>query len=156
MSRKRTDYFTSAARVAALHAACESWRGTPFRSRSNVKGEGGGTDCAGFIGAVFHECGAVRDLVSVPPYEINHAEHSEESLFRAWFETPAVRKRVRRVDEDEAHLDGDIVFPRVGRTEHHAGVRIGGLIYHIARPSGWCAMTVAQIALHPSRYRLTT
>lgn len=158
----RVDYFAGQPeRIAALRAACESWRGTPFRERSAVKGEGGGVDCATFLGACFHECGAVETPVAVPPYALNHAEHSGESLLRAWFETPAVRARVRRVDEGEPHLDGDIVFPRVGRTEHHAGLRFSDLVYHIARPSGWCCMTVEQLAfagygLHAARYRLTT
>ncbi len=157
----RPDYFAVwPVRVAALREACESWRNTPFRQRSAVKGSGGGVDCAAFIGCCFHECGAVDSLIAVPPYELNHAEHSTESVFRSWFERQEVRARVRRVDESEAHLDGDIVFPQVGRTEHHAGLRIGALVYHIARPSGWCCMSVEQLAfagyaLHASRYRLT-
>lgn len=158
MSKQR-DYFMRNGRYLDVRDACESWRGTPFRARSCVKGEGGGVDCAHFVGAVFFEIGAIEQQISVPPYDINHAEHSEQSLLRAWFESPDVRRRVRRVDEAEDHLDGDIVFPRVGRTEHHVGIRVGRLVYHIVRPSGWCAPTVTQLvfaghALHPSRYRL--
>ena len=149
------DYFGGKGNaVRRLREACESWRGTPFRARSLVRGPGGGVDCAGFVGACFAEIGAIPVVVGIPPYAINHADHSSESLLRGWFEQPAVRERVRRVDEDEPHLDGDIVFPVVGRTEHHLGLRIGGLVYHIARPSGWCVMTVAQLTLAPSRYRL--
>lgn len=157
----RVDYFAGRPdRVAALRAACDSWRETPFRERSAVKGAGGGVDCASFIGCSFHECGAVDERVTVPPYPLNHAEHSEESMFRAWFAQPAVRARVRVVDQDEPHVDGDIVFPRVGRAEHHAGLRLGKMVYHIARPSGWCCMGVEQLAfagygLHRTRYRLT-
>ena len=149
------DYFlASPARIAALQTACLGWRGTPFRARSLVKGPLGGVDCAGFVGACFAQIGAIPSAVAVPPYELNHAEHSTESVLRGWFEQPAVRARVRRVDEAEPHLDGDLVFPVVGRTEHHLGLRIGGLIYHIARPHGWCCMTLAQLKLAPSRYRL--
>ena len=149
------DYFGGKGNaVLGLREACESWRGTPFRARSLVRGPGGGVDCAGFVGACFAQIGAIPEAVAVPPYVLNHAEHSEESLLRSWFEAPHVRPRVRRVDEDESHLDGDIVFPVVGRTEHHLGLRIGDLVYHIARPSGWCVMTVAQLKLAPSRYRL--
>lgn len=152
----RRDYFADRYdRVAALQAALDSWRDTPFRKRSLVKGPGGGVDCAGFIGAAFHECGAIPHAISVPPYEVNHAEHSDESLLRSWFEREDVRRRVRRVDEDEPHVDGDIVFPIVGRTEHHVAIRLGRLVYHIARPSGWCVMTIAQMSLARSRYRLT-
>lgn len=149
------DYFSGDyTRVGKLFRAVESWEGTPFRARSLVKGPGGGVDCAGFVGAVFSEIGAIPQAISIPPYTLNHAEHSDESLLRSWFESPLVRPHVRRVDEAEPHLDGDIVFPRVGRVEHHLGIRLGRCVYHIARPSGWCAMTIAQLELHRSRYRL--
>ncbi len=155
MSTRAPDYFAGRTdRVAALHVACTRWAGTPFRQRSAVRGELGGVDCASFIGAVFFDCGAVGLSVAIPPYTINHAEHSEESMFRTWFESPEARARVRAVDEAEAHLDGDIVFPVVGRCEHHAGIRIGDDIHHVARPSGYCAMRVTQLTLHRSRYRL--
>lgn len=151
----RPDWFAGRQdRAEALQHACTGWRGTPFRERSAVRGEGGGVDCVTFVGAVFAEIGAVPAAISVPPYALNHAEHSSESVLRAWFERPEVRVHVRRVEEEEPHLDGDMVFPRVGRTEHHLGIRIGQLVYHIARPSGWCAPTVSQLTLHRSRYRL--
>lgn len=155
MSATRADYFAQRFdRIAALQRAVLSWRGTPFRARSLVKGPGGGVDCVGFIGAAFHECGAVSHAIAVPPYAVNHAEHSDESLLRAWFERVDVRERLRRVDEAEPHVDGDLVFPIVGRCEHHVAIRIGCLVYHVARPSGWCAMTIAQLKLAQSRYRL--
>ncbi len=155
MSTPAADYFTAnPERVDLLRDACVRWGGTPFRARSLVRGSQGGVDCAGFVGAVFAEVGAIPAAVSVPPYDFNHAQHSEESVLRSWFERDEVRAYVRRVDEDEAHVDGDMVFPIVGRTEHHLGIRIGVWIYHIARPSGWCAMTLAQLKLHRSRYRL--
>ena len=155
MIAHRRDYFASRYdRVAALKTALESWRGTPFRQRSLVKGAGGGVDCAGFLGFAFWECGAIPHAISVPPYDVNHAEHSEQSLIRDWFERADVRQRVRRVDEDEAHVDGDIVFPIVGRAEHHVAARIGQLVYHVSRKTGFCMMSIAQMQLARSRYRL--
>lgn len=151
----RADYFIQAGRVVALAAACEGWRGTPFRACSSVKGKGGGIDCAGFVAAVFLEIGAIDQSIAIEPYAINHAEHSDESRLRAWFERDEVRARVRRVDESEAPLAGDLVFPIVGRCEHHLGLQVGGLIWHVARPSGVCTMTTAQLKLARSRYRLT-
>lgn len=154
----RPDYFALAvggrARATALQSACIDWLTTPFRERSAVRGPAGGVDCAGFVGAVFLEIGAIPEKISVPAYALNHAEHSDESRLRAWFEQPEVRSRVRRVDESEAHLDGDLVFPVVGRCEHHLGLRIGGIVWHVARPHGVCAMTLAQLKLAKSRYRL--
>lgn len=148
------DYFNTPARVAALRAACESWRGTPYRARSLVKGPAGGVDCAGFVGACFHECGAIPEAIAVPPYAPNHAQHSADSILRAWLDEPAARARIRLLDAEDPHLDGDLVFPRVGRAEHHLGLRIGAIVYHIARPYGWTAMTVSQLQFHASRYRL--
>jgi cell wall-associated NlpC family hydrolase len=149
-----SDHFTDPAAVAALRSACTGWIGTPFRIRSMVKGPMGGVDCAGFVAAVFREIGAITEEVAVPPYEINHAEHSEESVLRAWFEQPNVRAKVRHVDRTEPHLDGDLVFPVVGRTEHHLGIRIGQEIFHVVRPTGVCSQTIGQLKLSPYRYRL--
>lgn len=155
MNPPTRDYFAAhPAQVPALLAACRSWRGTPFRQRSLVKGPGGGVDCAGFVGAVFAEIGAIPHAVSVPSYTLDHARHHDASVLHAWFERAEVRPHVRRVEHDEPHLDGDMVFPRVGRTEHHLGVRVGIWVYHIARPSGWCAMPSEALELHRSRYRL--
>lgn len=151
----RTDYFRGAARVASLVTACESWRGTPFRVRSCVKGAAGGVDCVGFVGSVFLEIGAVPAAVAIPPYAINHAQHSDDSVLRGWFERPEVRARVRRVDEAEAALPGDMVFPVVGRCEHHLGLQLGAVVWHVTRGAGVNSMTLGQLTLAPSRYRLT-
>lgn len=151
----RPDYFRDATRVGQLVAACEGWRGTPFRARSSVKGVAGGVDCVGFVGAVFLEIGAVPAAIAIPPYALNHAEHSDESVLRGWFERPEVRARVRRVDEAEAALPGDLVFPVVGRCEHHLGLQFGGVVWHVTRGAGVNHMTLGQLTLARSRYRLT-
>lgn len=151
---KRRDYFVDPERVFALVAELESWRGTPFRQRSRVRGAAGGVDCANFIAGVFFNVGAIDAAVSVPPYDINHAEHSDESQLRAWFASPMVRARVRLVDEQEPPLSADMVFPIVGRCEHHLGLQIGGIVWHVARPSGVCTMATASLKLARSRYRL--
>ncbi len=155
MSTRAPDYFLNRPdRVATLRAECESWIGTPFRQNSHVKGAGGGVDCANFCASCMLAIGAVSAEIVVPLYELNHAEHSSESQLRAWFDRPEVRARVRLLDEDEPHVDGDFVFPKVGRTEHHLGFRLGPLVYHVVRPAGAVHMTLAQLTLHRSRYRL--
>lgn len=149
------DYFRAyPEQVARLIEACEGWRGTPFRKNSHVKGTLGGVDCGSFVGAAFYEIGAVPEEIATPPYELNEAEYGEATTLKAWLEQPAVRTRLRRVEYDEAHLDGDLVFPRVGKGIHHLGIHVGQLVYHVARPSGWCAPTVSQLVLEPTRYRL--
>jgi cell wall-associated NlpC family hydrolase len=149
-----SDHFTDPAAVAALRSACTGWIGTPFRKNSAVKGPAGGVDCAGFVASVMREIGVCSEQVTIPPYEINHAEHSEESVLMAWFEQPEVRRKVRRVESDEPHLDGDFVFPNVGRTEHHLGIRIDQEIFHVIRPTGVCTQTVGQLKLSVHRYRV--
>ena len=153
--RAKGDYFREPDRRAALRAECRRWIGTPFRQRAAVPGPLGGVDCAGFVGGVFHAIGAIPQRIAVPPYDVNHARHSDESVLRAWFQLPEVRARVRLLDHIEPALDGDIVFPRVGRVEHHLGIWVSPDVYHVVRPSGVCAMTLAQLKLHPGRYRLT-
>lgn len=148
------DWFLLPERALALQNACERWADTPFRARSAVPGPAGGVDCVSFVAAVLREIGAIPAAIAIPPYDLNHAEHSDGSVLRAWLEQPAARAHVRRVDEEEPHLDGDLVFPIVGRTEHHLALRVGRTLYHVARPSGWCALQLPQVTLHRSRYRI--
>ena len=150
------DYFIDPLRVARLQAVCESWLYTPFRQRSCIKGPGGGVDCAGFVPACYLEIGAIRESVAIPPYNVDHGAHNTQSLLRDWFERPDVRRRVRRVDEDEAHLDGDMVFPKVGQSIHHIAIRIGNSVYHVWRPAGVCRMAIDMrgVEIERSRYRL--
>lgn len=155
MSTPNTDYFADhPERVAALESACASWQGTPFRKHSQAQGPGGGVDCGNFVGAVYFAIGAVPFEISVPPYELNHAEHSDDSELFAYLQRPEVRARLRRVADAEPPLDGDLVFPEVGRCIHHLGIRIGDDVHHVARPTGYCVMRVSQLTLHRSRYRL--
>lgn len=155
----RTDYFAAfPAQVAALRAACESWAGTPFRQHGRVKGALGGIDCGNYLPAVLTEIGALDEAtlaaIELPDYDLNRAEHTSESLFHEWFRQSAVRVRVRRVDEEEPHLDGDFVFPKVGLCEHHIGFRIVNHVYHIARQSGLARQSIHDLTLERSRYRL--
>src|SRR4051812_21217411 len=109
----RSYFFGHPLRVSALAHACASWRGTPFRERSAVKGPRGGVDCASYIAACLVEIEAIDQTIAIPPYDVNRAQHTDESLFRAWFEQPDVRARVRSVQEEEPPVDGDFVFPVV-------------------------------------------
>ena len=144
---------------AKLRAACDSWLGTPFRERSKVKGPLGGVDCVGFVACVFREIGAISEDLKVPAYDINHAEHSTKSVLLDWLAQDSartIRARVRRLDEAEPPLDGDLVFPKVGLTEHHLGIAVGQLVYHVIRPTGVCHQTFGQLRLSPFRHRLLT
>jgi hypothetical protein len=160
MSTRALDYFAGRPdRVAALRAAIMEWRGTPFRKHSHAKGPGGGVDCEWFIPSCLRDSGAITAAefadFDPPDYAINHAEHSDESHFLEWFRQPIARRRVRPLDEDEQHVDGDFVFPNVGRCLHHIGFRVGVEVFHIVRPSGWASQTISMLKLHRSRYRLT-
>jgi len=148
------DFFQDPARVARLRSVCESWLYTPFRQRSRVKGPGGGVDCTYFVSCSFLEAGAVDEEIAVPPYDLDYAEHNEHSLLKDWFDQPKVRQRIRRVDEDEPHLDGDMVFPEVGQCVHHIAIRIGNVVYNVVRPAGVVKMAVNQLKLSRSRYRI--
>jgi hypothetical protein len=167
MTAATRDYYAiHPEQIPLARSECESWRGTPFRKNSAIKGPNGGIDCKCFLASVFFSVGAIPAIVATAAYEVNQGEHSDASELLAWFELPEVKARTRRLDEAEASLDGDIVFPRVGRSVHHIGLRFGNDVYHITRLAGWCCMTVGQLdammpralrhlrGLHPSRYRL--
>lgn len=137
---RKPDYFTTPERQEAARAAAFSWLGTPFRERHRIKGPLGGVDCAGFVGSVLFECGAIPEAISVPPYDLEHAKHSEESILVKWFEQPAVRARVRVLDPEEQGLPGDIVFIRTARAVHHMGLLFGVEVLHAVRPAGLVRM----------------
>ena len=152
----KPDYFVHYPKAgAALIGACRSWKGTPFRKDSCVKGIFGGVDCKEYVAAVFQEIGAIPSRPVVPSYDINHAEHSDDSVLKAWFDSPEVRLRVRPLDEEEMPLIGDMVFPEVCRAEHHLALWLVQEIAHVARPSGVTFHTISQLRLHHLRYRLT-
>jgi hypothetical protein len=147
------DYFLDPKRVQILEAACSSWVGTPFRQNSRIKGGKGGVDCGNYVAAVLFESGAIDQQISTPPYDADYALYSEESVLLEWFKRPATRQLMRQVDEDEPHVDGDLVFPKVGRTEHHMGIRIGPWVWHVPRAIGVVHMAAASLQLSKFRYR---
>jgi hypothetical protein len=147
------DYFLDPKRVQVLEAECRSWDGTPFRQNSRIKGPKGGVDCGNYVASVLYDSGAIDQRVSTPPYDMDYALYSEESVLLQWFKRPETRQMVRQVDEDEPHLDGDLVFPKVGRSEHHMGIRIGSWVWHVPRGMGVVRMSAAGLKLSKFRYR---
>lgn len=153
----RPDFFTASDEGRLLSAA-RGWLGTPFRQRSCVKGKGGGVDCVCFVSCVFVEVGAIDAPIIPPAYQINHATHSDESLLLDWFRSPEVLRRVRRLDEEEAPVPGDLVFIKTARGVHHLGMQIGGSVFHVLIPGGVVETSTSTPGFRESvvaRYRLT-
>ena len=150
-----TPFFAGAAeRVYALRREALSWRGTPFRQGGRVKGPLGGIDCVGFVLACYAAAGFIAPGdVTVPPYDVDHYEHSDVSQLEEWFRAPAVRARMPRRDEDDSRHTGDLVFIRHRRAVHHCGLWIEGLVWHTMRGHGVLAMRPETLALGGAELR---
>jgi cell wall-associated NlpC family hydrolase len=75
-------FFRLPDRVAALHAEIESWRNTPFAPGAQVKGEGGGADCAGFDQAVLAALGAIPQNLQFPRDETDYQPSLHKKVLR--------------------------------------------------------------------------
>lgn len=134
-----TPYYQDSARCAVLLAEARDWLGTPFSENTAVKGLQGGVSCVRYLEACHAAAGAIvpATLPVLPVEEVRHwHEHHAESKIVEWLAQPAVRGRVRRVDESEAPMIGDLVIMRVQLTEHHIGLWCGPDILHVAIPAG--------------------
>lgn len=135
----RLPFYRTEERQRALLDEVASWEGTPFSENCAVKGRQGGVSCERWQAALHAATGACPEL-DLPVFgveEVRHwHEHHKESLILHWLGLPEIRNLVRRVDEADAPMIGDIVVMRVDKTEHHLGVWCFPRIYHVAIPAG--------------------
>jgi hypothetical protein len=134
-----TPYYQSVERQTALRHAARAWLGTPFRENCAVRGLAGGVDCVHFLAAVHAEAGACP-LVELPaePVEVVrqwHVHHPESKILD-WLGRPDVRGRVRRLEEGEPLMPGDMPVLRVEQAEHHLTLWLQPELLHVAIPAG--------------------
>ncbi len=132
-------FYNTLERRAALVIEAHSWLGTPFSENAAVKGRDGGVSCARYLAACHVAAGAIAavTLPVLPVEQVRHwHEHHSESMILDWLALPEVRGRVRRVDDGEAPMVGDLVVMRVQLTEHHVGLWCGHEILHVAISAG--------------------
>lgn len=132
----RQDFYRFMERQEALATEAKSWEGTPFRQACKVKGPFGGVDCA-HLAAALHTCtGAIDSELVFPPYDVDHGVHDSSSVILEWLDQPEIRRRLRKVDEDENPLTGDILLCEVGMAIHHMVTRVGVMGWHVSRRRG--------------------
>lgn len=122
-------YFTNSKKWAACRAELLSWKGTPYRHCTMVKG--GGADCTLFVGAVWQAMGILTDVVYdyYPKEWYKHAKDERilNNLYRHFTEHAAPGIEIARLAPEEEMLRGDMVTfslfaPGVS---NHAGVYLG-------------------------------
>lgn len=117
---KPVPYYASPEARGRLAAESQRWLGTPFRAGSAVPGPLGGVDCVRLCAAIHAACGAC-DPLDIPAAPMQWHMHHEQSLLLDWFRGPDVRGRVKRIEEGEPWLSGDLVAVQTGLAAHHLG-----------------------------------
>lgn len=140
-----TPFYHTPERRAALMTATRAWLGTPFRENCAVAGLQGGVDCVHFLAAVHAATGACPplDLPVLPVEQVRswHLHHAESKILE-WFARPEIRGRVRRIDDDEPLLIGDMPVLQLAQTTHHLALWAAPDLMHVAIPAGVVAHSV--------------
>jgi hypothetical protein len=146
-------YYSTEALQAKLRLEAEAWLGTPFAENCAVRGRQGGVSCERYQVAVHTATGACPP-VELPTLAVEKVrrwhEHYRESVILEWLDLPEIRGRVRRVDEAEEPMVGDIAIVKVQQTEHHVGLWAGAWLYHVAIPAGVVRWSTRDPQLRPA------
>jgi cell wall-associated NlpC family hydrolase len=121
-----------AASRAAIVAEALTWVGTPFRNCADVKGRGGGIDCAMLLVRSFVDTGRLQPF-EPRPYPPDWYMHHSEERFLGWIEGTLGARRV------EQYKLADVLMWRYGRCFSHGGIVINTKeIVHAYGISGMC------------------
>ena len=116
MSVITPSYFADPVLRSRLCAVVDSWLGTPFRHRANVRGAG--ADCVTFVAETLLGCGALDSYV-FPAYSLDWSRHQTRSLVLEWL---AGCPRMARVPDAQLPLPGDVACYKIGKCVHHCAV----------------------------------
>src|SRR5690606_8279196 len=111
----------------------------PFSENCAVKGPRGGVSCRHYLVACHVAAGAIEpiDLPALPVEVVRYwHQHHALSQVLEFLQRPELRGRVRRVDEAEAPMIGDIVVLRIEQTEHHLAIWGGAKLWHVTTGAG--------------------
>lgn len=100
-----------------LYSVALSWIGTPFVAHAMIKGAG--VDCVSLAAAVYVESGLVLNY-SAPPYSLDGGNHLNLSKIVTWIEASGRFEEV----PDKRALIGDVLLFKMGRVDHHVGIKI--------------------------------
>lgn len=116
--------------LAALEAAAESWRKTPFCEGTPVKGAG--VSCHHLVAEVFFESGILQ-RVPIPNGPAHWSAANSRSLIREWVEQSGLFFGIMAATGSLARIarPGDLLGFRVCNEIHHAAIQLGaGRIVH--------------------------
>jgi cell wall-associated NlpC family hydrolase len=99
-------------RRAAVIAAAESWRSTPFHHAAKVKGAG--VDCLRFLEATYLEAGIV-DKIDIPYYPSDWHLHRDAERYME-----GLLQYAREIEGPP--LPGDVALFRFGRCYSHGAI----------------------------------
>jgi cell wall-associated NlpC family hydrolase len=99
---------------AIILAEADTWKGTPYRGWSAVKG--GGVDCGQLIYAVYRACGLVPAVELPKDYSLQVAQHRASTEYLSF-----VDQFCREIPEEEAR-PADIVLYKLGLGYSHGGI----------------------------------
>ena len=106
------------------------WIGTPFVPHAQVLGAG--VDCVHLVAALY-EAGGFMDGFHPPRYTIDAGAHQTDSQFLEWLATHREFAKVYERTTDGRHdasihdlALGDLLLFKIGASEHHCGVLLGG------------------------------
>lgn len=132
----------TAEQLAAVRAACEAWKGTPFHHAARVRGVG--VDCANLLIGVYGDAGLV------PPFDLGY--YPQDWMMH--------RRQERFIEQISEHADevrspeaGDTVLMRFGGCFSHAGICMGGRdFFHVfvGRLAGFDSLD--SYKRHPMRF----
>lgn len=112
-----------------------TWIGTPFRNCADIKGPGGGIDCAMLLVRSFVGAGWVAPF-DPRPYPPDWFMHRSEEKFLEWIEEKFGGRRI------EDHRIGDVMIWHYGRCFSHAGIVINRTeVVHAFAVAGLCLIS---------------
>jgi cell wall-associated NlpC family hydrolase len=134
-------YYDTPAKIAALVAAAEPWRGTPFRENSAVRGPRGGVCCHMLVSHLYIETGALEPF-DIPRGSARRLLHNPADTMLAYIDTTLAGRFAIPLSHEPAR-SGDMIVYREGATAKHVAIVLppaqaghGYRIVHVLRHSG--------------------
>lgn len=127
----------------AIDRIARTFISTPYHDLGEVKGRGGGVDCATLIKLVFIEAGQIESF-DIGHYSPQHFLHSEEERYLGW-----VTKFAREIPQEQAR-HGDVVLYRIGLAFAHGAIIVKPGWPHIvhAHYAARCVLEASGTAVH--------
>lgn len=154
----KTPFFSVSSNKSRLKEVSSSWVGTPFHSRSAVKG--GGIDCVSLVFEICVELGVVqRDQFMIPHGLTNWNKHNNHSLLDQFFRSDRVKGLLKRKDVEDGIMIGDLVPLKTDKSVHHLAMAIDeDHLIHCHRKKGVMTVSIADVEkfLTNSIYRIYT